>query len=60
MKKQICAVLDTDHLYVSRLAEYMQSRNSLPFDVFPFTREEKLLEFCKDHPLQVLLTGTAE
>ena len=60
MKTQICVILDEDELYVSRLAHYMKTINTLPFEAAPFTDPDRLLSFCEGKQVLCFVTGRSD
>ena len=57
MRTDVCAFLDEDRIYASRMAEFLQSGKNLPFRVVPFTNAEELLSFGRREHVDILLTG---
>ncbi|MBQ8637667.1 MAG: hypothetical protein IJ468_00695 [Lachnospiraceae bacterium] len=53
--KKILAVYDADEEYGKRLSEYLNRKDSIPFSMVCFTRQEALAEYCKTHTIDMLL-----
>lgn len=53
--KKILAVYDADDEYGRRLSEYLNRKESVPFTMAFFTKEEALLEYGREHPIDMLL-----
>ena len=51
----ILAVCDTEEAYASKLAEYINQKNSFPFQARSFSTIEKMTDFCKKQHIEVLL-----
>ena len=58
MKKQIFAICDLEEAYVVRLADYLNSRGLLPYQVLAFTNLESLREYARDNEIEILLIST--
>ena len=58
MKKSILAICDLEEAYVCNLAEYMNQRKNIPFEVQAFTDPGSLAEFVKSNHVEVLLIST--
>ena len=57
MMKKIMAVYDADSRYADRLAEFVNQRSQVPFQVVAFTSLEKLKEFAAREKIDLLLVG---
>lgn len=53
--KRILAIYDADEEYGKRLSEYLNRKESIPFSMVCFTREDALVEYGKEHPIDMLL-----
>ncbi|MEI3169380.1 MAG: hypothetical protein V8S58_16740 [Lachnospiraceae bacterium] len=60
MMKKIMAVYDADSRYADRLAEFVNQRSQVPFQVVAFTSLEKLKEFAAREKIDLLLAGSGE
>lgn len=58
MKKSIFAVCDLEASYACNLMDYLNEKKSTPFEVQAFTSVESLMEFAREHPLEILLIST--
>ena len=58
MMKKIMAVYDADSRYADRLAEFVNQRSQVPFQVVAFTSLEKLKEFAAREKIDLLLAGS--
>lgn len=58
MMKKIMAVYDADFRYADRLAEFVNQRSQVPFQVVAFTSLEKLKEFAAREKIDLLLAGS--
>ena len=56
--KKIMAVYDADSRYADRLAEFVNQRSQVPFQVVAFTSLEKLKEFAAREKIDLLLAGS--
>ena len=56
--KKIMAVYDADFRYADRLAEFVNQRSQVPFQVVAFTSLEKLKEFAAREKIDLLLAGS--
>lgn len=54
-KRNIFAVCDLDVDYAYHFMEYLSKKNNIPFEVRVFTSGQALLEYEKDHPIELLL-----
>ncbi len=55
MKTRIMAVFDVDPEYADRFAEAANQRERVPFTVMAFTSMEKLKDFARENPVEILL-----
>ena len=55
--KHILAVYDVDSVYAARLAEVVNRKEKIPFEVVAFSSMEKLRIFSAEHPVKLLLLG---
>ena len=55
MTKQIMAILDEDEFFVTRLAEYINKREAIPFRAVPFTEVRMLEKYAAVHDTGILL-----
>lgn len=53
--ERILAIYDVDWEYGSRFADFVNSREKLPFTAVSFTSLEKLKAYGKEHPIEILL-----
>lgn len=60
MKKNIIAVCDTDAEYACNFAEYLNSRNRIPFQAEAFTDVEKLCSYTKEKKPEILLIAESD
>lgn len=51
----ILAVCDTEETYASKLADYINRKDSFPFQARFFTSMEKVTDFCQRQKIEVLL-----
>ena len=54
---KIMAVYDEDALYARRLAEYVNRRETIPLQRWPFRNLERLKEYGDRHEIEILLVG---
>ena len=57
--RKVMAVYDEDPLYAQRLADYVNQKEKLPFAAMAFSSLERLQDYLKDHPAEILLVGEA-
>lgn len=57
--KKILALYDADEAYSRQLAEYINRKEGNPFRALTFSSMEKLSEYSRDDPIEVLLTSEA-
>ncbi len=57
--KKILAVYDSDEQYGKRLSEYLNRKESIPFSMVFFTKEEALAEYAREHTIDMLLLQEA-
>lgn len=57
--KHIMAVYDVDPLYADRFAEVVNQKEKVPFTVMAFTSMERLKEYAKDNPPDLLLISSS-
>ncbi len=55
MKKPIMAICDRQPFYTNQLISLFQGKRELPFEVYGFTKEEKLLDFCRENRVALLV-----
>ena len=57
MKRAVLAVCDVEEAYARNFMEYLHARQSpkLPFEIQAFTGSEALLEYARDHRIEILL-----
>ena len=55
--RKIMAVYDEDPAYAQRLADYVNQREKLPFTAMAFSSMERLQEYLKEHPAEIILAG---
>lgn len=53
--KHVMAVYDVDPLYAARFAEVVNQKEKIPFEVIAFSTMERLKQFAKEQPLEILL-----
>ena len=54
---KVMAVYDEDPLYAGRLAEYVNQKETFPFQAMAFSDLEKLKEYGQTHDIEILLAG---
>jgi hypothetical protein len=54
---KVMAVYDEDPLYAGRLAEYVNQKETFPFQAMAFSDLEKLKEYGQTHDIEILLVG---
>lgn len=54
---KMMAVFDEDPVYAEKLADYVNQREKLPFTAMAFSSLEKLEQYMKEHPVEILLVG---
>ena len=54
---KVMAVYDEDPLYAGRLAEYVNQKETFPFQAMAFSDLEKLKAYGRDHEIAILLVG---
>jgi hypothetical protein len=54
---KMMAVYDEDPVYAQRLVDYVNQREKMPFTAMAFSGMEKLEEYAKEHPIEILLVG---
>ena len=57
MNKKMIAILDEDERYVTRLADYINKRDSIPLRAVPFTVPEMLEKYAAGHDAGILLAN---
>ena len=57
-KKRIFAICDLEEAYVVRLADYLNSKGMLPYQVLAFTSLESLSRYAQDNEIEILLIST--
>ena len=57
-KKKIFAICDLEETYVVRLADYLNTRGMLPYQVLAFTNLESLGQYAQDNEIEILLIST--
>lgn len=57
--KHIMAVYDVDPFYADRFAEVVNQKEKVPFTVMAFTSMEKLMEYAKRNPVDLLLISNS-
>ncbi len=55
MKKRIMAVYDVDPFFADRFAETANQKGKVPFTVIAFTSIERLKQFARENPVEILL-----
>lgn len=55
MKKRIMAVYDVDPFFADRFAEAANQKGQVPFTVIAFSSMERLVQFSKEHTIEILL-----
>ena len=55
--RKIMAVYDEDPAYAQRLADYVNQKEKLPFTAMTFSSMERLQEYLKEHPAEIILAG---
>lgn len=58
MKKKIFAICDLEEAYVVRLADYLNSKGMLPYQVLAFTNLDSLTQYASDNEIEILLIST--
>lgn len=53
--KKVFAVCDLDEHYVVRLTNYLNQKQSTPFEILAFTNPESLIHYAGQHPIEILL-----
>ena len=56
--KKIFAICDLEESYVVRLADYLNRRKMVPFEVQAFTNLTSLLDYSQDNHIEILLIST--
>ena len=54
---KVMVVYDEDPLYAGRLAEYVNQKETFPFQAMAFSDLEKLKAYGRDHEIAILLVG---
>ena len=57
-KKKIFAICDLEEAYVVRLADYLNTKGMLPYQVLAFTNLESLGRYAQDNEIEILLIST--
>ena len=57
-KKKIFAICDLEETYVVRLADYLNTRGMLPYQVLAFTNLESLGQYARNNEIEILLIST--
>ena len=57
MKKQKFAIFDPESAYANHLMEYLQRRQSVPFDIMVFESMEALEQYVKENTIDLLLVS---
>lgn len=57
-KKRVFAICDLEEAYVVRLADYLNSKGMLPYQVLAFTSLESLSRYAQDNEIEILLIST--
>lgn len=60
MGKPIMAICDSQAAYTNRLVALFQEKKELPFEIYGFTKEENLQEFCEEKKIALLLISEPE
>ena len=55
--KNILAVCDLEEAYAYNFVEYINQKRSIPFDVQAFTAADKLMKFCEENHIEILLVS---
>ena len=55
MRRNVFAICDAEAGYLGLLADYAGRRGNLPFELHAFTSQDAVLEFAKEHPIELLL-----
>lgn len=58
MEKNILVVCDLEVEYASQLAEYLSVKKNVPFEVYTYSKVDKLLEFVRGRVIDVMLLST--
>lgn len=56
--ERIMAIYDVESSYAERFADVVNQRERTPFLVVAFTTMEKLKEYAKEHPIEILLINS--
>ncbi|MEG1144862.1 MAG: hypothetical protein RSE05_05780 [Clostridium sp.] len=56
--KHVMAVYDVDPLYAVRFAEVVNQKEKIPFEVMAFRSMERLKNFAKENPIELLLISS--
>ena len=57
-KKKVFAICDLEEAYVVRLADYLNRQAQMPMQVLAFTRLDRLKEYARDNPIEILLISS--
>lgn len=57
--RHIMAIYDVDPFYAARFADVVNQKEKIPFEVLAFSSFEKLKNFIKDNPVELLLISSA-
>ena len=58
MKKKVFAICDLEEAYVVRLADYLNRQAQMPMQVLAFTQLDRLKEYARDNPIEILLISS--
>ena len=53
--RRIFAICDLEEAYVVHLADYLNEQGKMPYEVLAFTSLERLIDYAKGNPIEVLL-----
>ena len=55
MKKKVFAICDLEEAYVVRLADYLNRKGMMPYQVLAFTNLDSLGQYAEDNEIEILL-----
>ena len=58
MKKKIFAICDLEEAYVVRLADYLNTKGLMPYQVLAFTNLDSLGQYAEDNEIEILLISS--
>lgn len=57
--RHVMAIYDVDPLYAARFADVVNQKEKIPFDVLAFSSFDRLKNYAKDNPVELLLLSSA-